>query len=279
MANSDARTKNKIIQAAGMALSKRATGVTSGVPTGYSGFEDAEEALGPVATNRAGARAGVAMSRGIVASARLIFTGNPTDNDTIGIGGKTFIFVAALGAATANVQVLIAGSAAATLASLVKAVNGTAAPAEWVEATTPFAVTVVADAVSTSLRVRYAASRGGAATAALSGSIALAEAITAAADIWNCTNLNVSGKSEFSQAMVTYCLTLTAAMLTAAGFNVELPFTPSQLFWSVKDSTGAPKSGTVTTDTLTFSGSTVTFAQAGATHLIAGDVVCFTAVE
>lgn len=279
MASAFSRFKNAVHSMAAGVFSQKSSGQATAVTAGYSGIEDGFETLGPVAVKRDGSRAGVGMSRGIVPAARLVMSAQPTANDTIGIGATTFIFVAALGAPTANVQVLIGGTAAATQASLVKAINGTSAPAEWTEATTPFAGLVVADAVSTSVRIRYATARGGTAVAGSSGSIALAEAITAAADVWNAANLNVAGKTEFGQAMVTYRLTLTALMLTAAGYAVELPFTPTQLVWSVLDSTGAPKSGTAITDTLTISGNAILFAQAGATHAVAGDVICFTATE
>src|SRR4051812_22281631 len=66
-----------------------------------------------------------AINQGTVPSTRLVMSAQPTANDTIGIGGVTFTFKAALAAAGATVQVLIGASAAATLASLVKAVNGT----------------------------------------------------------------------------------------------------------------------------------------------------------
>lgn len=270
MANSDARNKNKVIQLAGIALSKKPTGTATAVPSGYSGIEDAEETGGPVGKMRSGARAAVALSRGVVPSARLVMSAQPTDADTISIGGKTFTFVAALGAAGATVQVKIGGNAAATLASLVKAINGTTAALEWTEATTPFAGLVLADAVGTSLRIRAALTRGGTITASVSAGVALTEAITAAADVWNATNLNVAGKSEFKQSMTLYKLTLTALMLTTVGFVVELPFTPVHLMWACKDSTGAPKT---ITDTVAISGDGVLFAQAGATHAVAGDFI------
>lgn len=219
------------------------------------------------------------IQQGIVPSARLVMSAQPSNNDTIGIGATTFKFVSALGAAASQVQVLIGGSAAATLASLVKAINGTVSALEWVEATTPFAVTVLADAVSTSLRIRYASARGGNPIDAVSTSIALAEAITASADIWNAANLNVSGEnSNTGQLFSSGQVTITAQMITNGSFDVELPFGPGSIGnfgYSVRTSTGA--GSRATTDTVTASGSTLHISLAGSASpaLQAGDIVSF----
>lgn len=279
MASAFSKFKNAIHQLGAAVFPQRGNGDPTLVPAGYSGIEEDFAAQGPVAVKRDGSRSALAMSRGVVPSARLVFSSQPTAADTITIDGKVFTFVASLGAPAANVQVLIGGSAAATLASFVKAINGTVAPAEWVEATTPFATAILADVVGTSLRIRLATARGGAAKAAVSGSIALLESITAAADIWNCANLNVSGKSEFGAGASAYRLTVTAQMITATGFALELPFTPSAFLWGVTDSTGAPKAGTVITDTMAISGNALIFALAGATHVVAGDVISVVAFE
>lgn len=218
----------------------------------------------------------ICLAQGVVPAARLVLSAQPTANDTIGIGGTTFIFVAALGAATSNVQVLIGASAAATLASLVKAINGSSAPAEWVEASTPFVASVVADAVSTSLRIRAASARGGSPQAKAGPNIALAEAITAGADVWNAANLNVAGRPSTLRKMTVAQVALTALMLTTVGYQIELPFTPTAFVWSATDSTGAPKT---TTDVVVIDGDSLKFAQAGVTHLIAGDIVRIVAFE
>lgn len=215
------------------------------------------------------------INQGTVPSARLVLSAQPTANDTIGIGGTTFKFVASLGAAVAQVQVLIGGTAAATLASLVKAVNGTAAPAEWVEATTPFAAAVLADAVSTSLRIRQATSRGGTAKAGVSTSIALAGSITAAADIWTNANLNETGKAPQDCNEACGAVTITAQMVTAlaagAGVAIELPFTPTVYQWEVLTSAGAGK--WTLTDTLTISGNALLLQNASTVHVAAGDIL------
>lgn len=216
-----------------------------------------------------------AIQQGTIPSARLVMSAQPSNNDTIGIGGTTFKFVNALGAAVAQVQVLIGGNAAATLASLVKAINGTTAAAEWVEATTPFAVAVVADAVSTSLRIRMATARGGTAKAGVSSSVALAEAITAAADIWSNSNLNETGKAPTDVNEACGQFAITAQMVTnlANGVPIELPFTPTVVQWAVYTSAGVGK--WTVSDAVTISGNALILTSAGATHVAAGDIFAY----
>lgn len=199
-------------------------------------------------------------NQGIIPSARLVFSAQPANTNTIAIGGKTFTFLDTLVAADATVQVKIGGNAAATLASLVKAINGVAAPAEWVEATTPFAVAVVADAVGTSLRIRSATARGGTANVLAAPNIALAEAIADAADIWNCANMSVSGAAAKQSRRTEGTVAITAAMVTAGSYAIELPFTPAQVLWSGYASTGILRS---INEAVTIVGNAIVLALAG----------------
>lgn len=218
------------------------------------------------------------VAQGVVPSARLVMSAQPTNNDTIGIGGTTFIFLNTLVAATANVQVLIGASAAATLANLVNAINGNAATAgsTWVEATTPFAAHVLADSVSTSLRIRLATARGiTPAIAGVSGSVALTESITAAADIWNAANLNVAGTAPASGQLASNGqVAITAQMITNLSYLIELPFTPANFSYTARTSTGAVRA---TTDTVAISGNglLITLAGGASPALQAGDIVSF----
>lgn len=242
---------------------------------------DVLNALVDQRTNASVLQPNLGIVAGVVPSARLIFSAQPADTNTITIGGKVITFLNALVAAGATTQVKIGASAADTLASLVKAINGTpAAPAEWVESTSPFNVAVKADAVGTSLRIQAANVRGGTPQAMAGPNVALAETIADAADVWNCANLNVSGKPDTQRKMAVVNLVLTAAMLTTAGYNVQLPFTPTAVTWFPTDATGAFKT---TTDTVTVvpegSVGSVLFAQAGVTHLAATDIVHIVAIE
>lgn len=222
-----------------------------------------------------------ARERGVIPSARVAASVNPTANDlAVSIGGTDFKVVAALGAAGAYVQVLREASAALTYANLVKAINGDSATVgtKWKESTTPFAQSVVADLVTaTVLRVRLATARGGTAVAGVSPSMVLAAAVTGGASAWNVANLSASGKALADQDLSALALTITAAMMTATSFDVELPFTPTV----VLPQTLVSGVVTVRTDAITISGNAVHVALpgGGGTHFAAGDVLVFVAFK
>jgi len=221
--------------------------------------------------------AAATINMGAIPSARLIMSSQPSANDTIGIGATTFKFVASLGAAVAQVQVLIGANAAATQASLVKAINGTVSAAEWVEATTPFAVAVLADSVSTSVRIRQATARGGVAKAGVSGSIALAEGITPAADIWTNGNLNETGMNPALQNEASGSFVVSAQMVTAmaagATIPIELSFTPTFYSWGAMDTNGGIRN--TLTDRMAISGNALVVSKNSTTNLAATDIVTY----
>lgn len=217
------------------------------------------------------------MQAGVVPAARLAFATDASNNDTITIGGHTFKFLTTLVAADTFTQVKRGTSAAQTLADLVKAINGTSST-NVVQATTPFSKSVVADAVGTSLRIRLADARGGNPIAGVSASIALAEALTPAGDIWNCANLNVSGKDPGDSQCSLSAFTVTAAMVTNGSFQLELPFTPTIVSAQVRSSAGVLRS---IDEAVTISSNAINFAMAGGAspNLQAGDVVAVLALE
>lgn len=218
------------------------------------------------------------IQQGVVPAARLVMATDPSNADTMSIGGKTFKFLTTLIAADATVQVKRGTSAAATLAALVKAINGTVSASEWVEATTPFAVPIVADTASaTVLRIRNATARGGLPLAGIAASCALTETLTPAASIWNCGNLAESGKAPQDCATSLSSVTITAAMVTNASFQVELPFTPTVVLAFVKSSAGVQRAST---DAVTISSNAVSIALAGGASpaIQATDVVTILAI-
>jgi hypothetical protein len=211
------------------------------------------------------------VNQGVYASARLIMSAAPANNDTITIGGHVFKFLTTLVAANTYTQVKI-GTAAATCADLVKAINGTSST-NVVQATTQFAKAVLADAVaSTTLRLRWATARGGSALAGVADSIALAESITDAADIWNCANLNVAGKAPADYQCAEASFTVTAQMVTNGSYQLELPFTPTIFSVYVTSSTGVLRSSN---EAIVISGNALSFTMAGGAspNLQAGDIV------
>lgn len=218
------------------------------------------------------------VSKGVIPSARLHFSAIPTDTNTVTIGGHVFKFLTVLVAANTFTQVKRLGSAALTLAAFIDAINGVA-NANVVQATTPFAKSIVADApVATALRIRLASARGGLPITGVSDSIALSETLADVTDIWNCGNLNVSGQTDAAPQQYTPTkIAITAEMITAGSFDTELAFTPGQMQVTVMSATGAVL---VTDDLITISGSHVHIALAGgvAPNLQATDEVHITAM-
>ena len=126
---------------------------TSPISTGMDGLWN----IGGVLRWRkaSGQDVGMVRQEGSIASARVAFSANPSNNDTLSIGGKTFTFKSSLGAATTTTQVKILGSAALTLAATLDAINGVT-NANVVADTTPFSLSIVADAVpATELSASY----------------------------------------------------------------------------------------------------------------------------
>lgn len=211
-------------------------------------------------------------ARGVIPSARLPFSANPANNDTITIGGASFVFKTTLIAPTTATQVKRGGNAAATLATLLDAINGVT-NTNVVPATTPFAASLVADAATaTSLRIRKASAQGGQAVAGTVSSTALAASITAGASAWNVADLSASGAPDAQLNRALVQLTITAAMITAGGYFLELPFTPTAFLVHVLSSAGVLRS---TTDAFTISGNAIAITLAGGASpaIQAGDVV------
>lgn len=213
---------------------------------------------------------------GTVPSARLNMATNPTTTNTVVIGGHTFTFLTALAAAGATTQIKIGASAAATRALLIKAINGVADATNITPATVPHTVAVVADEIDTSrVRVRLADAKGGtaiaAAKAAGGSSIAVSETLAAAADVWDRTNLNLTGHvpaGKFAMSTVA----ITAAMIAAGKVYLEFEFTPTEVMWQSRSAVGVPL---LSNDDVVIEGNGVKIALAGgvAPNLVATNVV------
>ena len=160
---------------------------------------------------------------GIIGTADLIMSANPSDSDTIGIGGETYTF---LDAPTTTYHIQRGGSAAVTLTNTVAKINSVTA------------LLIKASAVGTSLRIQYAATAGG--TPAIgTANYALAENITAAADVWNQANLNATGRDNYLYS-ASDDITLGAENIATA-FLIPLTFTPLELYYRFVDKDGLPK--------------------------------------
>ncbi len=233
--------------------------------------------LQPDPTGKTGVFNPALIQTGVVPSARLAMATDASNADTITIGGHSFHFLTTLVAANTFTQVQRGTTAAATRASLVKAINQKPADATVVQATTQFAKPVFADQVGTSVRLRLADARGGNPMAGVSDSIALAEGLTPAGDIWSAADLNVSGKAPSSGQCSLSTLTVTAAMVTNASFQLELPFTPTTVLAFVTASTGVQRAST---DAVTISTNAISIALAGSGSpaIQAGDLITVLAV-
>lgn len=217
-----------------------------------------------------------AINYGCVPSSRFAASQQPSANDTVTIGGKVFKFVAALGAAVAQVQVLIGGNAAASYANLVDAVNGNTADqgTKWVEATTPFALAVLADmAAATQFRLRMATARGGLVLAGVSGSVALAVSVSGGAAAWTKANLNVDGKAPSDCIQAYGAHTVTAAEVTAGFVDIDLEFQPTMQDIYVTTSAGVLKTMTEQVTLPANQQSIHSTIGTGGTTLIAGDII------
>lgn len=204
-----------------------------------------------------------ARQRGVIPSARMAASVNPTNGDIIcTIGGKQFKCVTSLAAADTFVQVKREASAALTYANLVDAINGTTSTkdSKWVEATTAFDKRVLADLVTaTVLRLRGAVRRGGVVSAQVAESTTLAAAVSGGASSWSVDNLNATGKALEDQDIAIFDVTVTQRMLTAGVIYIELPFTIGGETHKVH---GAANDTIDTNDLVSWSGSTLTLTVA-----------------
>ncbi|HLZ09347.1 MAG TPA: hypothetical protein VKT80_12205 [Chloroflexota bacterium] len=182
---------------------------------------------------------------------------------------------------------MIGANAAATLTNLVNAVNGNTAFGGWVEATTPFALAVVGDAVTaTVFRIQKATARGG---APISGTFnpmlvntVLTASITGGATAWGNDDLSTYGKSEAdvneSCGTITLDATHIATLMAGGSLFIELPFTPtivqSQFTQGPANANPGRALNTIT-DTVRIVGSAIALTWSGGTNLALGNVVSF----
>lgn len=207
---------------------------------------------------------------------------NPANDETITIGGHTFIFKTTLIAPISNqTQIKIGADADVTRASTVKAINGTVAPTEWVSATTPFAAAVVAsqDATLNVLWVALADKRGGTAVPGVAPSIAFADTLGAATDVWGVDNLNKMGGKVAGKKLAIWKQTILASNITQGQCWVRAPFAIGEYTATVVSSAGVLRS---ITDAVTLEGTDrLKLALAGGVSpaVQANDVVTFMCTE
>jgi hypothetical protein len=200
---------------------------------------------------------------GHYAMATLLIGTLPTVGDTVTIGTNVYEF----GGVGANINVAIGGAVATSRTNLANAINtlGTASVLAEVSAVPGAGVSIF-----------KATSRGGALAKGAGQSLALSETLTAVADIWNQTNLNITGKSAGMNKVAYGKVTIDATNL-ASDFAVKLDFTPTSVRWIAYAATGAIKT---TTALVTLSSQFVVFnANNGGTALVATDYIIWEACE
>lgn len=222
---------------------------------------------------------GEKMQMGEVCAARLNMATDPSNADTVTIGGHVFKFLTTLIAADTTTQVTRGVSAAATRAAFIDAINGTA-NVLVVPATTPHTLALLADEVDTSrVRIRQASSKGGSVRIAAPTSVAVSESLTNASDVWDCANMNETGCAP-GLACQMVRRAITATMITATKTHFEFPFTPTKFVASVKLSTGGHRVLDAD-DLFTISGNAIKLTLAGgaAPDIQATDIVQLWASE
>lgn len=204
---------------------------------------------------------------GVVAHARLAFPNQPSDTDTISIGADTYEFSSDGTVTAGRRKVDIGVDAATTLASLIVSINTATAA-------------VNASSVGTFLLIQNASAAGGTPTPGVP-SVALTEAITDAADVWEAgvTNLNQSaGEASGYKRRATAKITVSAGLAAvSAGLLAQFDFTPTDFFIQIRDTNGQIRF--TVTDRFTISGNGILITQNGATHLAATDIVTIEAWE
>lgn len=198
---------------------------------------------------------------GQIACATLLLATQPTATNTVTIGSDVYEF----DGAGSNINVALGVDVDATRAAFVAAINTLGTENLVAEDGTP-----IADAVT----IFKAEEPGGDKVAGAGDSVALAETLADAGDVWNQANMNITGKAEGIQKMCTGEVIIDATNL-ATEFYLECGFTVSKVMWAAFDTNGAPA---VTTATVDPSGTGILVnADAGATALTATDVVRFIA--
>lgn len=227
-------------------------------------------------------------SDGVITALRLRITANPSNTETFVIGGHTFVFLTSLTTQDTTTQIKIGGDAATSRARAIKAVNGTADTDNILEGTTSFTsamatagTPLIADEVDTDfVRVRRTEVHGssGAIIPYATASIAVSETLAGSGNIWQATNMNASGPKAAGKRIVQGQITITAGMITAAKFFVELPWTPGSVEWGGYASTGVKRA---VDEAVTIDGNAVklVLAGGGSPNWQANDTFRFTAVE
>lgn len=167
---------------------------------------------------------------GVVASVVAIQAGQPSDTDTLDVGGDTYQFLTTPAGATSDIEVEIGGTAEATLDNLLAA-----AVASGTE-------NLYWDKLSaTQLRLRNADGPQGTILAGDQSIVLDASAATNWSFNVGDVNMNtLAGKVAGEASVAMAQLTITTAMITATLARLSFPFTPAGFTFSAVTAAGVP---------------------------------------
>jgi hypothetical protein len=242
------------------------------VPTASAAEEGLLSAAGSEVLNKS------VSNSGIIPSAIISFNSEPVANDTITIDGQVFKYVAALGAATTFMQIKTALGAVASLQATVDAVNGTP-NANVVQATTAFTQPILASVFGTALEIELSSARGfSPAIVGAAPNIPLLSTMTDVMTFWDVANLNQSAgnAAQILQSAVGN-ITITSNMATFGTCYLFFPFNATKVLFNATDFLQNPKY--ITDFVIVFGNQGFISIGAGATPLIAGDIVTFQVFE
>lgn len=167
---------------------------------------------------------------GAVPYARLKLATNPTNNDTVTIGGVVVKFLTSLTTAGTFWQVKIGASAAATQLVVIDLFNGVT-NANVVAGTVALPGYFLADSPASNI-VRLRMLDGQGRMTPSSSTLTVANSLTAGADGWQTVNFG-GGRSDTLLRTSRGKFTVTAGMVTIASVQVELPFVANDFCYDI----------------------------------------------
>jgi len=188
----------------------------------------------------------IPVHKGIIGEAIILIGTLPSISDTVVIGGETWTFVAS---AASTYQVTRGASPATAIAALVAKINANTA------------LNIVASALPTGVKIRFAQSAGGTARIGTPTSYALSETLTDAADVWNQSNLNATGQTNHIYETHTDVTATTENIATA--FIIPMKFAVTTIRFRMVGSDGTPLPSCTAKAEIVSTGVKVTFRNGG----------------
>lgn len=207
------------------------------------------------------------LSVGSIAVAEGVFTGQPSDADTLTIGADVYEWDSNAAATEGRIRVIIGGSAELSLDALIAAIN------------TSGTENILASKSGTDTIIIQSADNNGGTATNTDPSIVLAD--STANFTWRPGNVNLntlSGSASAYKKSSRATLTATTALIGgASAIFFQFEFTPVDFLIQVRSSVGVLKQNV--SDQFTISGNRIVWTSAGATHVANTDIVSILAWE